>query len=804
MPRASLLLGLFLVVSCADLTQVPPPPVRLSLLDHRLAGVDDDGLPTLAAADTLRLLRAAPSGALVTFHVPDVASAGRRIQKTALYRILTSREIRQLFSSLTASLPLRFPASGPVSGAAGGDTEPLDLLSSLRGEVVVSIEDLPIGEAGAPGMPRLLFMANILGAEQAAESLIEGIGVMAATDRAVKVERGSAGGSRFVRVVLRKPMDAVLEMAVHRGAILLGLGREIVTEAMERAERDGSSAAIDAGFQRCLEVCGDPRDAFRLHLDVTAWLRRFGSRIPEETRRVLTELGLDRVRGLAFSLRPEGDNFVVSTFLDSPGGEDSLTHLLKRHAVDRQFLDLLPSDTIAFSVFALDGRAILRTLRTALPDAGAAGLEGWIGELGRMGIDLEGDLLEVFGPRCSLVTLPVERSGADGLDALWKRFQGLVLVTEVQDAARAHKVLGRLPQGTGTVRRATRTVGSHTVHDYRFVAGQLPPGFSLSYALTDAHLFVALSEDAMTRMLSVEPGRFGTRFREAVKAAPETVASLSYEDVRSGVETLVGLWSSPTTSAPATPEKETSDAGSLASLLRGLEPTVSYTVADDSGLLSVTRSPTAGFGGMNSPLSLLVVASIAIPNMTQARIQTNESTALVTLRSIEAGQSAFRARRLLDSDNDGEGEFGTLEELAGDTPLRSGRAVPRDLTPLPGLVRNASGVYERNGYLFRVFLPAEDGSPVGVVGSQRRAPVDGDLAEAICITVAWPVERDRTGRNCFLLDASGVIYACTDGVYEGANPPPPDVLSSQANNIAAAPLPAGQPGRDGCSWTRVR
>jgi len=801
MPRASLLLGVLLLASCADLTQVPPPPVRLSLLDHRFAGVDDDGQPT-TAADTLRLLRAAPAGALLTFHMPDVGAAGRRIPETALYRILTSREIQRLFASVVSSLPVGFPVRGAVSKGAEGGPDPLDLLSSLRGEVVVSVEDLPIGDDGVPGVPRILFMAGILGAGGEAEGLVEGIGVMAAMDRAVKVERGSAGGSRFVRVVLKKPVDAVLEMAVHRGAILLGLGREVVTEAIERAERDGPSAAVDAGFQRGLEACGDPRDAFRLHLDLTAWLRRFGSRIPEGARRVLTELGLDRVRGWTVALRPEGQNIVVSTFLDSPGGEDALTHLLKRHSVDRQFLDLLPSDTIAFSVFALDGRAVLRTMRSVLPDAEAAGLEGWIGELGRMGIDLEGDLLEVFGPRCSLVTVPTERAGADGLDALWRRFQGLVLVMEVQDAARARKVLGRLPAGGGTVRRSTRTVGSHTVHDYRFVAGQLPPGFSLSYALTDAHLFVALSEDALTRMLSVEPGRYGTRFREAVKAAPETVASLSYEDVRPGVETLVGLLASSSAAAPT--QQDGGDSGSLTSLLRGLEPTVSYTVADEAGVLSVTRSPTAGFGAMNSPLSLLVVASIAIPNMTQARMQTNESSAVVTLRAIEVAQASFRARRLLDADNDGEGEFGSLEELAGDAPLRSGRAVPRDLTPLPGLVRNTSGVYERNGYLFRVYLPAEDGSPVAASDPKRRGQVDGDLAETVCVTVAWPVERGRTGRSCFLLDARGVIYGCRDAVYEGGNPPPPDVLSSQERNIAAAPLAAGEPSRDGCTWDRVR
>jgi len=791
MPRIGAILLLALAAACGDLTHVPPPPVPLTALAAREAGAGGDPAPT-RSVDGLRLLKAAPPGALFSLHVPELASAARRFRETALYRILESREVRERLAPLTQALALAGPMLGARRATGGAAFDPTALLGSLRGEVVLCLEDV----AGAGQAPRLLLLLGLAGAEREGEAIVELASSLAANDRNVLVERGTAAGAGFARIVRKGEPGAAVELAVFQGALMLGLGRETVTDAIDRASKGGICLADDEAYRRSMERCADPRDAVRLHFDVSGLLRKLGPALDAELARVLQALGADRIRGVAVAVRPDGEDLVVSAFLDSPGGQDVLTRTLARHRVDRSFLDLLPSDTLAFSLFALDGPALLAELRRATDATARAALEAWLRDSKAAGLDVERDLLPVFGPHCAFVTLPVDQAPANGIEALWRRFLGAALLVEVRDAAAARAVLARLPAATGSLRRTTWTAEEREVSTYHFLAGELPPGFSISYALLDGCFLLTLSEEAMRRMLAVDPGLNGARFRELTKEAPEEVCSLTYEDVRPGLRAVLRL---------LLPQAEPASAsgGSLADALRTLRPAVAWTVADERGLLSVTRSPTGGFGSMGGFLDLATVAAITVPNFAAARIQSNEAAALTQLRAIHSAQTAFRTRAILDSDGDGEGEFAFLSELTGDDELRDGRSLP-DVPLLSGLVRNRAGDYERSGYLFRAFLPSEDGTPIGGRDRTRRRQVDGDLAENVMVVLAWPVSKKSTGRRSFLMDGGGAIYACANGPYEGSRPPPPDVLSGQAGNLAAEPIGEGGHARDGFDWVRVR
>jgi len=100
---------------------------------------------------------------------------------------------------------------------------------------------------------------------------------------------------------------------------------------------------------------------------------------------------------------------------------------------------------------------------------------------------------------------------------------------------------------------------------------------------------------------------------------------------------------------------------------------------------------------------IAVVAAIALPNLISARLSSNETAAIATLRAIISAQSLFQGRALADSDNDGLGEFGTLAEMCGAVPVRGMTAVVQPPI-LSGEFRtiNASGEAARSGYQYRL------------------------------------------------------------------------------------------------------
>ena len=218
-----------------------------------------------------------------------------------------------------------------------------------------------------------------------------------------------------------------------------------------------------------------------------------------------------------------------------------------------------------------------------------------------------------------------------------------------------------------------------------------------------------------------------------------------------------------------------------------------------------TRSPTAGFGGLGGVTGLLTVAAVAIPNFTVARRTANEQAAVITLQALHVAQRTFRANVARDDDSDGEGEFGFLSELLGKR-RKGDRKLRQRASLVSGFKRDKNGNFVSRGYHFRVYLPAEDGSPIGGHEKASRVRrVDGDLAEAVMVIVAWPIDNPGTGRHAYFMDAGGHIYVCSESRYGGDKAPPPDLLSSQAGNLASEPLPTSKRrARDGQRWVPLR
>lgn len=166
---------------------------------------------------------------------------------------------------------------------------------------------------------------------------------------------------------------------------------------------------------------------------------------------------------------------------------------------------------------------------------------------------------------------------------------------------------------------------------------------------------------------------------------------------------------------------------------------------------------------------ILIVMTIAVPSLLSARLCANEAAALQTLRTICTAQAQFSRSAAADEDRDASGEFGTLAELAGSAGVRGGlRKAPTDLSPSMGKV-NPDGEVERSGYVFRLYLPDQNGVGVPENGGGGISPgmLGADLAEGYWCCYAWPAKQGTTGRRTFFVDAGADILFTEAPDYSG-------------------------------------
>lgn len=183
---------------------------------------------------------------------------------------------------------------------------------------------------------------------------------------------------------------------------------------------------------------------------------------------------------------------------------------------------------------------------------------------------------------------------------------------------------------------------------------------------------------------------------------------------------------------------------------------------------------------------LAIIAAIAVPYVIPARITANETAAIATLKAIGSAQAEARSGNWIDSDSNGVGEYGFLQELSGVRNTRQdtdGDRVADDEGPAAlsrpilqvafgGL--DGNGQLLRSGYLFRVYLPRSGPRFEGersVTSSYRR--VHAGEAENYWAVYAWPRTYGSTGKRAFFMNQTGQILACKNDRtrYSGSNSP---------------------------------
>ncbi|MCC7014147.1 MAG: type II secretion system protein [Planctomycetes bacterium] len=221
---------------------------------------------------------------------------------------------------------------------------------------------------------------------------------------------------------------------------------------------------------------------------------------------------------------------------------------------------------------------------------------------------------------------------------------------------------------------------------------------------------------------------------------------------------------------------------------------------------------------------MAVLISFAVPRFLGARRSANETSAIGTMRAIVSAQMALQAAGSIDTDSDGQAEYGYFGEMGGTVPARvsaggspgAGTLGNDELDPSPliqSLGSVSQSVVTHSGYVFQIWLPAGNAAPIAGLaedpsGGKLAAPFpDSDATENAFCAYGWPVRAGFTGSRCFFVNQEGVILEMQN---RGATPysgvtggPDFDAAFGLVGDMSAG-FARGGPAADGNTWMPVQ
>ncbi|MBA3698094.1 MAG: hypothetical protein H0W78_04490 [Planctomycetes bacterium] len=189
------------------------------------------------------------------------------------------------------------------------------------------------------------------------------------------------------------------------------------------------------------------------------------------------------------------------------------------------------------------------------------------------------------------------------------------------------------------------------------------------------------------------------------------------------------------------------------------------------GIIALTKGQSKGLaipgvvlGGLGVLLlPLAIIAAIAIPNLLESRVISNEAAAATSLKSgVFPSQIQFQGGAFVDEDKNGVGENGFITELSGTDAVSDAR-----LSLLPPSWNSAEPLL--NGYRFALYLPDGNGAAASRGKITDHSPEAIKERESHWIAYAWPEQWGESGRRAFAVTANGTVLS-TKPSATGARP----------------------------------
>jgi prepilin-type N-terminal cleavage/methylation domain-containing protein len=204
---------------------------------------------------------------------------------------------------------------------------------------------------------------------------------------------------------------------------------------------------------------------------------------------------------------------------------------------------------------------------------------------------------------------------------------------------------------------------------------------------------------------------------------------------------------------------------------------------------------------------IAVIAAIVIPNLLSARLSSNETSAIGTLRTLLAAQAAFQKTATADGNGNGMGEYGTFAEMSGAVGVRGGTFLRPPILSTAFREVSARGEVTRHGYQFALFLPDPSGEGLAELpGGGPDAGIDPDIAETTWCCYAWPTNYGSSGVRTFYVSQAGDLVFTDAQAYSGPGGSPDagaalmggGLITSITGRVATSAT-----GRDGEFWRPV-
>ena len=202
---------------------------------------------------------------------------------------------------------------------------------------------------------------------------------------------------------------------------------------------------------------------------------------------------------------------------------------------------------------------------------------------------------------------------------------------------------------------------------------------------------------------------------------------------------------------------------------------------------------------------IAIIAAIAIPNLLAARLSSNETAAIATLRNIISAQAQFQQGARCDTDNDGTGEYGGFFELSAGGLGRLTKILNPPVLSGAFRILNSAGEVSRSGYFFHMYLPDNTGNGVAepAAGYSGSTGINADLAETTWCAYAWPVNYGQSGNRTFFTNQAGDVINTEFATYSGTTKGPGPDAAFQASGAITGAVAIGVAGADTNIWKQV-
>lgn len=204
---------------------------------------------------------------------------------------------------------------------------------------------------------------------------------------------------------------------------------------------------------------------------------------------------------------------------------------------------------------------------------------------------------------------------------------------------------------------------------------------------------------------------------------------------------------------------------------------------------------------------IAIIASIVVPNLLSARLSSNETSAIATLRTLIAAQATFQRTTTADANMNGVGEYGTFAELSAAVGVRGVTILRPPVLSTAFREVNAHGEIARAGYQFSVYLPDAAGLGLAEVsGGGAPSGIDPDIAETTWCCYAWPTNYGSSGLRTFYVSQAGDLVFADVPAYSGpGNGPDAGAALTQGGlvNSVTGIVASSATGRDGEFWRAV-